>query len=59
MAKKIKKDCFAIKDGECTALNKTECNGCHFYKHSDNPAEDQERIERECACYMGKCKERA
>jgi hypothetical protein len=28
----INNDCFAYKEGECTALIKRKCSGCAFYK---------------------------
>lgn len=32
MAIKRKTECFAYKDGECTALSGLYCDNCRFYK---------------------------
>lgn len=38
----FKKDCFAfVNETTCFALREINCNGCGFYKHSDNPHQDQ------------------
>ncbi len=38
----IKENCFAYKDGKCTALNELHCENCNFYR-TDLKRSDIER----------------
>lgn len=53
----IKQDCMfynsdrAGKKNSCTALMSCECDGCKFYKHSDDAKADRAKIARQCEAY--------
>lgn len=48
----FKKDCFAFKkEGNCFALSEMHCEGCKFYKHSDDPKAEQLRLMKETNGY--------
>lgn len=53
MANKIKKDCFAYSERthECSALKCTNCEGCNFYKHSEDPVRTRAKIKSEIEIY--------
>lgn len=49
------KDCYAnISKDKCFALTEKNCEGCNFYKHSDNPEAERAKIETETRRYNSK-----
>lgn len=53
MANKDKKDCFAYVEttGLCSALKCKNCEGCNFYKHSDDPVRTRSKIKSDIEIY--------
>lgn len=52
--REVRKDCFAFvsnNENGCFALTKLNCKDCSFYKHSDNPKQTRDQIEKEIDFY--------